>query len=64
MYWCAHKTATLTSIQHTVPPPGPALNYSEIPYQELYSILVEVICFFNQNLVTLPKTISPFQMDR
>ena len=22
MYWCAHKTATLTSIQHTVPPPG------------------------------------------
>ena len=20
MYWCAHKTATLTSIQHTVPP--------------------------------------------
>ena len=19
MYWCAHKTATLTSIQHTVP---------------------------------------------
>jgi hypothetical protein len=22
MYWCAHKTATLTSIQHTVPPSG------------------------------------------
>ena len=21
MYWCAHKTATLTSIQNTVPPP-------------------------------------------
>ena len=21
MYWCAHKTATLTSIQHTVLPP-------------------------------------------
>ena len=22
MYCCAHKTATLTPIQHTVPPPG------------------------------------------
>ena len=47
----------------------PALNNSEIPYQELYSILVEVVCFFDQNIKSghFPKTISPlsakFQMD-
>ena len=27
MYWCAHKTATLTSFQHTVPPPPSRLRH-------------------------------------
>merc|ERR1712051_827323 len=32
MHWCAHKTATLTSIQHTVPPPSYAS--AEMPPDE------------------------------
>ena len=34
MYCCAHKTATLTPIQHTVPPlcsDGPDMESSETP---------------------------------
>ena len=27
MYWCAHKTTTLTSIQHTVPPTSAYVIY-------------------------------------
>ena len=35
MYWCAHKTATLTSIQHTVPPPFIEIEYSPISFRSL-----------------------------
>ena len=36
MYCCAHKTATLTPIQHTVPPPSPG-SYG--PYETAWPCL-------------------------
>ena len=49
------KTHDYIFLVYSPSSPPPALINGEIPYQELYSILVEVICFFNQNMVTYLK---------
>ena len=46
MYWCAHKTATLNSIQHTVP-------FSDLIFQKLLGIYFDAAVVFVKNFSLL-----------
>ena len=60
MYCRAHKTATLTPIQHTVPLPPPHTHTKKfqplkwmVPYLEMVSIENHVTTFFKLNILSI-----------
>ena len=76
IYWCAHKTATLTSIQHTVPYAPFFLQSIQVPFStslrmnlsaiQLFTFFIKIVglrLFINQILYeNINEKTSPLEV--